>query len=84
MYKDKEEYAHEREWRILYYDEKASEDYLELPDQGCLKAVYYGPDIKKEDYESLHEIALKKGIKEYRVSIDNNSRKYSLMIEDAT
>ena len=83
LYKDKEEYTHEREWRILYYDEKAGEDYLELPDQGCLKAVYYGPDIKKEDYESLHEIALKKGIKEYRVSIDNNSRKYSLMIEDA-
>lgn len=84
LYKDKEEYAHEREWRILYYDEKAGEDYLELPDQGCLKAIYYGPDISRDDYETLHKIALNKGIKEYRVSIDDNSRKYSLKIDEAT
>lgn len=81
LYKDKEEYAHEREWRILYYNEKASEDFVELPDEGCLKAIYYGPDIKKADYETLHQIALNKGIKEYRVSIDDNSRKYGLKID---
>ena len=84
LYKNKEEYAHEREWRILFYDEKAGEDYMELPDNGCLKAVYYGPDISRDDYEALHKIALKKGIKEYRVSIDDTSRKYSLKIDEVT
>lgn len=80
LYKDKEEYGHEREWRILYYDETSIDDYMEIPDQGCLKAIYYGPDITKEDYKELHAIALRKGIKEYGVLMDKNSRKYSLNV----
>ncbi len=80
LYKDKEEYGHEREWRILYYDRDKSDDYIDIPDQGCLKAIYYGPDIKRDDYEMLHQIALRKGIAEYKVSIDENSRKYSLKV----
>ena len=80
LYKDKEEYGHEREWRLLYYDKASTADFMELPDQGCLKAIYYGPDIKQEDYEKLHSIASRKRINEYRVSIDDNSRKYSLKV----
>ena len=80
LYKDKEEYGHEKEWRMLYYDEKNCEDHIEIPDDGCLKAIYYGMDIKPEDKERLHQIALKKGIKEYRVSIDEDSPKYSLKV----
>lgn len=80
LYKDREEYGHEREWRILYYKEDCREDYVEMSDEGCLKAIYYGVDIKEGDYKKLHQIALKKGINEYRVSIDNNSRKYSLQV----
>lgn len=80
LYKDKEEYGHEREWRLLHYNEVNTEDYLEIPDLGCLKAIYYGPDIKEGDYEKLHQIASRKGIAEYKVSIDENSRKYSLNV----
>jgi len=80
LYKDKVDYGHEREWRLLYYNKERSEDYMEISDQGCLKAIYYGPDIKTEDYEILHQIAKNKGIDEYKVSIDNNSRKYSLTV----
>lgn len=80
LYKDKEEYGHEKEWRLLYYDMNNRADHIEIPDEGCLKAIYYGMDIKKDDLETLHRIALKKGIKEYFVSIDNHSRKYSLEI----
>lgn len=80
LYKDKEEYGHEKEWRILYYDEKSSEDYVELPDDGCLKAIYYGMDTNMDDIDKLHQIALKKGIREYRVAIDDSSRKYSLKV----
>ncbi len=80
LYKDREEYGHEKEWRILYYKENCCENHIEMSDEGCLKAIYYGLDIKKEDYENLHRIALDKGIKEYRVSIDNSGPKYSLKV----
>lgn len=80
LYKDKEEYGHEKEWRILYYNEESREDYIEIPDEGYLKAIYYGMDIRQDDYEKLHQIALNRGIKEYTVAIDNHSRKYSLKI----
>ena len=80
LYKDKEEYGHEKEWRMLYYSETNFADFVEIPDDGCLKAIYYGMDIKPEDQEKLHQIALKKGLKEYKVSIDEDSPKYSLKI----
>ena len=80
LYKDEEAYKHEKEWRMLLYDEKTCEDYIEIPDDGCLKAIYYGMDIKPEDQERLHQIAQKKGIKEYKVSIDKDSPKYSLKV----
>lgn len=80
LYKDKEEYGHEKEWRLLYYNEDGREDYSQISDFGCLKAIYYGMDIKEDDYKRLHQIALKRGIKEYKVAIDNNSRKYSLKV----
>ncbi len=80
LYKDKEEYGHEREWRLLHYYEECTDDYMEISDRSCLKAIYYGPDITEEDYVKLHQIAIQKGIEEYRVSIDDNSRKYSLKI----
>lgn len=84
LYKDKEEYGHEKEWRVLYYDEKNREDYVEIPDEGCLKAIYYGMDISDDDYNVLHQIALRKGIKEYRVALDDSSRNYRLKVTPVT
>ena len=80
LYKDKEEYSHEKEWRMLYYDLENKEDFIDIPDEGCLRAIYYGMDISSDNYEKLHQIALKKGIREYKVSIDNHSKNYSLAI----
>lgn len=82
LYKDKEEYGHEKEWRMLYYSETNSEDFVEISDDGFLNAIYYGTDITDEDYEKLHQIALRKGIKEYKVSIDEDTPKYSLKINE--
>ena len=82
LYKDKEEYSHEKEWRMLYYDENNFNDVLEIPDDGCLKAIYYGSDITEKNYKKLHKIAEKKGIKEYKVSIDEDTPKYSLKINE--
>jgi hypothetical protein len=80
LYKDKKVYEHEQEWRMLYYNIEDENDYVSIPDMGCLKAIYYGPDITSEDKVELHEIATKKGIEEYDVCLDTNSRKYDLKI----
>lgn len=80
LYKDQKEYEHEHEWRMLYYNLENEEDYASIPDTGCLKAIYYGPDIAKKDKEKLHRIAVKKGLKEYDVNLDAESRKYDLKV----
>ena len=80
LYKDKKEYEHEREWRMIYYNLDDKEDYTIIPDCGCLRAIYYGPDIDRKEKEELHKIAKQKGIKEYNVNLNIDSRKYDLKI----
>lgn len=80
LYKDRKEYEHEHEWRILYYNLDNEDDYESIPDAGCLKAIYYGPDIKDSDKEELHKIAMQRGLKEYNISLDSESPKYDLKI----
>ena len=81
LYKDKAEYAHEREWRMICYDFTNKDDYSLIPDLNCLKAIYYGPDISSENREILHDIAQKRGIAEYDVSFDLDSRAYGLKVQ---
>ena len=80
LYKDKSEYAHEREWRMIYYDMENKDDFSLIPDLNCLKAIYYGPEISTENKEKLHEIAKNKEIAEYDVTFDLESRKYNLKV----
>lgn len=80
LYKDRKEYGHEHEWRMLYYNLDNENDYEAITDVDCLKAIYYGPDIPSKDKEKLHNIAHKKGMKEYDVSIDFESPKYDLKV----
>ena len=81
LYKDRKEYSHECEWRMLYYNIEDDNDYVSIPDVECLKAIYYGPDIKYENKERLHKIAMEKGIKEYEVYLDTETRDYSLQVK---
>lgn len=80
LYKDKAEYSHEREWRIIYYDADNHEDFSLIPDSNCLKAIYYAPDISLENKRKLHDIAMAKGITEYDIAFDMESRNYNLKI----
>ena len=80
LYKDKAEYVHEHEWRMIKYDFKVNDDYLLIPDYDCLKAVYYGPDISSVHRACLHEIAQRRGIAEYDVFFDLESRNYLLKV----
>jgi len=45
-----------------------------------LKAIYYGPDILQKDKQELHRIAVEKGLKEYDVDLDTDSRRYDLRV----
>lgn len=81
LYKDKADYSHEREWRMLKFDrESIDQDYISIPDMGYLKAIYYGPHMEARYKTHLRSIAKAKGIREYDVVLDRNSRKYSLKV----
>lgn len=84
LYKDKTEYSHEKEWRLLDVEplntSEAKEDFFEIKDSNCLKAIYYGPEMEPRYKSHLREIAKQKGIKEYDVALDTNSQKYALAI----
>ena len=81
LYKDKVEYSHEREWRMLKIDKDSLNlDFISIPDMGYLKAIYYGPDMKSRYKEHLRTIAKAKGIREYDVVLDRNSRNYNLKV----
>ena len=82
LYKDKVEYAHEKEWRLLEITQsflnQTKKDFSSINDAGCLKAIYYGPDMEERYKSHLRDITKKKDIKEYDVIINSNSRKYEL------
>lgn len=82
LYKDKAEYSHEKEWRLLdmedFYSPEANEDFFAINDANCLKAIYYGPEIESRYKAHLRSIAKQKGIKEYDVVLDTNSKRYAL------
>ena len=80
LYKDRKEYEHEHEWRMLYYNLEDENDYVSIPDVGCLNAIYYGLDITQKDKNELHLIAIEKGLKEYDVDLDTGSRRYDLRV----
>lgn len=81
LYKDKAEYSHEREWRMLKIDQDSIfQDFISIPDMGSLKAIYYGPHMEPRYKAHLRTIAKAKGIYEYDVMLDRSSRKYSLKV----
>ena len=84
LYKDKAEYAHEKEWRLLEitqsFPNQTKKDFSSVHDAGCLKAIYYGPDMEERYKAHLRDVAKQKGIKEYDVSINSNSRRYDLVL----
>lgn len=60
LYKDRKEYEHEHEWRMIYYNLEDENDYVAIPDVGCLKAIYYGPDISQRISKNYIRLQLKK------------------------
>jgi hypothetical protein len=79
-----DEYSHEKEWRLLDMEDfnspEANDDFFAINDANCLKAIYYGPEIESRYKIHLRSISKQKGIREYDVVLDKNSRRYSLKV----
>lgn len=81
LYKDIHAYSHEKEWRIITRcPHQLDSDYSEIPNLGCLKAIFYGPNMEKRYKDFLMNIAQGMGIKQYDVVLDEYSTNYELKI----
>lgn len=84
LYKDKAEYSHEKEWRLLDIapttDCEVQNDFSSISDADCLKAIYYGPEMESRYKIHLRNIAKQKGLREYDVVLDTYSKRYNLKL----
>lgn len=77
-YKGKK-FAYEGEWRLLTSQTKKDSDcYSSVPFEA--KAIYFGAKMKNETYERLNQIAIKRGLKRYKIII-NDVNKTAIPIE---
>lgn len=81
LYKDAAGYSHEREWRFMCTCEKTKDSqFLEITSGNRMKAIYYGPYIAADIKEHLSMWAKRHKIKEYNITLDDNSRDFELSI----
>lgn len=75
-------WAYEREWRII---DPGPHDVLN-PKPTVIHykpvAIYYGENIPGDKLERLHEIALKKGIMEYKMDVDLTGGGYEMRVRE--
>lgn len=77
MIRKSDEWAYENEWRVIRLPQKQDdihndvEFFIYKP-----KAIYYGANMSKNDRMKLHTIALRKGIPEYEMFLDETSPKF--------
>ena len=75
-------WEYEREWRII--DPGPHDPIHPKPSVIHYKpvAIYYGESIPKDKQESLHQIAATKGIKEYKMDVDETAKKYEMRVRE--
>lgn len=80
LYKSKE-WQYEREWRIIKCG--ASNLFEGHSEPITLKpnSIYYGCQISQENYQRIHEIALRKSLEEHFMKLNNASDEYRMRIE---
>ena len=75
-------WAYEREWRII--DPGPHDPIHPKPSVIHYKpvAIYYGENNPKDKHERLHQIAVAKGIKEYKMDVDETSKVYEMRVRE--
>lgn len=75
-------WEYEREWRII---DPGPHDPIH-PNPTVIHympvAIYYGENIDKDKQERLHQIAVAKGIKEFRMDVDETSKVYEMRVRE--
>ena len=73
-------WEYEREWRII--DTCPHDPTHPKPTVIHYKpmAIYYGENIPKDKYERLHQIAAEKGIREYKMDVDETAKVYEMRV----
>lgn len=78
LYKDRETYACEKEWRLMCCCEgQRDEKYIEIG-KVKPKAIYYGTRIAPEHKKILSDLAKAKQVQEYEMYVDNRTASYLL------
>lgn len=75
-------WEYEREWRLI--DPGPHDPIHPAPSVIHYQpiAIYYGERIPKDKMERLHAIATSKGIREYKMAVDETARGYEMMMEE--
>lgn len=75
-------WEYEREWRII--DPGPHDPIHPKPSVIHHKpvAIYYGENIPKDKQDRLHQIAVAKGIKEYKMDVDETAKVYEMRVRE--
>ena len=75
-------WEYEREWRII--DPGPHNPIYPKPTVIHYRpaAIYYGENIPKDKLDRLHQIATAKGIKEYKMDVDETSKVYEMRVKE--
>lgn len=75
-------WEYEREWRII--DPGPHDPIQPKPSVIHYKpvAIYYGENIPKDKQERLHQIAASKGIREYKMDVDETAKVYEMRVRE--
>lgn len=75
-------WEYEREWRII--DPGPHDPIHPKPSVIHYKpvAIYYGENIPKDKQERLHQIAVAKGIREYKMDVDETAKVYEMRVRE--
>lgn len=74
------DWQYEQEWRVIKSDASNLFEGHSEPISLKPNSIYYGCRIAQEDYMLLHEIALRKGIEEHSITLDNASDEYRMRV----
>lgn len=74
------DWQYEQEWRVIKSDASNLFEGHSEPISLKPNSIYYGCRIAQEDYMLLHEIALRKGIEEQSITLDNASDEYRMRV----
>lgn len=80
LYKSNE-WQYEQEWRLIKSEASNLFEGHSKPVGLKPNSIYYGCHISQENYQRLHEIALRKNLEEHFMKLDNASDEYRMRFE---